>query len=173
MYICSPLWKDQRIRGINGKDNSARHSMMACSVHTEPAYVLWDLTTYCLPVSRLVQIFSPLVSSFDRGSASSNSKSESTAVGLYLRFSNKRQLSEWFNHSRREQGLIHSLLVSLKGLKDAWELWLWFPITSIGEPPLRKRRMLSYLDSVVMPFGINISDIRKVLEDESVYDAGR
>jgi hypothetical protein len=40
MYICSPLWKDQRICGINGKDNSVKHSMIACSVHTEPVYAL-------------------------------------------------------------------------------------------------------------------------------------
>ena len=54
---------------------------MACSVHTEPVYALWDLIIYFLPESRLVHIFPLLTPSFDRGSAWSNSKSESAATG--------------------------------------------------------------------------------------------
>ena len=163
MYICSPFWKDQRICGTNGKDNSVKHSMIACSVHTEPAYALRDLTTYFLPVSRLVHVFPLFAPSFGSGSALSNSKSESVAVGYESTVQQQEKTFEWFDHSRREQGLIRSLLVWLIRVKDALEILLWFPATRKGESPVRKGGMLSHLDSIVMPFGINISNIREVL----------
>ena len=81
MYICSPLWKVQRICGVNGKDNSVRHSIIACSVHTEPVYAFRDLITYFLPVSRLVHIFPLVAPSLHREAVSSKSKSERAAIG--------------------------------------------------------------------------------------------